>query len=263
MFSFLVSLLKNRSIVWSLAKNDIRSRFLGSFLGVLWVFLLPLVNLSIMWFAFEIGLKSGKQGGVPFILWLVTGMFPWTFFSDALLNSTNSVLEKSFLVKKIVFNVELLPLVKIVASMVLFVFLIFIMILLFLFYGLYPDIYWTQLIYYSICLLLLVMSLAWFTSSIVVFYRDLGQIVNVALQIGFWATPIFWSPSMLPKKLAFVTFLNPVNYVVSGFRDSLILKKWFWEYPGQAIYFWGFTICFFIIGLLIFRKLRPHFADVL
>lgn len=263
MLEYLKSFIKYRSVVWSLAKNDIKSRYLGSALGSLWVFLLPLVNLFVMWFAFEHGLKTGEKNGVPFILWLITGMFPWSFFSDAVSSSMNSILEKSFLVKKVVFNVELLPLIKIVASLVLFGFLSVVMMLVFLAYGVFPDRYWLQIPYYALCLISLVMALSWFTSAVVVFYRDLGQLISVALQVGFWATPVFWSPSLLPENLKFITFLNPVSYVVSGYRDSFITKSWFWNTPWETLYFWGFIVVFSTLGHLVFKKLRPHFADVL
>ena len=263
MFELLKSSYRNRSIVWSLAKNDIKSRYLGSYLGVAWIFLLPLVNLAVMWFAFEMGFKSEKLNGVPFILWLITGMFPWVFFSDAISSSMSSILEKSFLVKKVVFSVELLPIIKVVASLVLFVFLSLVMVLIFFVYGIFPDKYWLQIPYYAFALVAFVVSLSWFTSSIVVFYKDLGQLISIALQIGFWATPIFWSPELLPQKFKFITFLNPLSYIVMGYRDSLILKRWFWEVGFQTLYFWGLIAVFLLIGLRVFKILRPHFADVL
>lgn len=263
MGSFFTSLFLSRKIIWNLAKSDFRTRYLGSFLGVLWAFLLPLVNLGIMWFAFQQGLKTGAQNGVPFILWLITGMFPWAFFSEAILSSSNSIVEKSFLVKKVVFQVELLPLVKIIAALFPFVFLSMVMLLLFIFYGFWPDRYWLQIPYYGICLFLLVFSISWLTSSVIVFYRDLGQVVGMALQVGFWITPIFWSPDRLPEKFRFISFINPVNYVISGYRNSLISKVWFWEQGLQTVYFWVLMIFCMMFGLVVFRKLKPHFADVL
>lgn len=249
--------------MWNLVKSDFRSRYLGSALGVLWAFLVPLANLGIMWFAFEFGLKASPKHGVPFILWLVTGMFPWAFFSDALQSATHSILEKSFLVKKVVFSVELLPLIKIFAAGIPFVFLTLIMLILFGVYGYPPDIYWLQILYYSFCLMVLVFSLSSFTSAVVVFYRDLGQLVGMGLQFGFWGTPIFWSPEQLPERFKLINFLNPVSYIVTGFRETLISKVWFWENGLQSAYFWSITLVIAFFGQYLFNRLRPHFADVL
>jgi len=263
MFIFFKSLISNRAIIWSLAKNDFQSRYLGSSLGVLWAFLLPLVNLAIMWFAFQQGFRTSPKEGVPFILWLVTGMFPWAFFADSIQSASNAIVEKSFLVKKIVFHVELLPMIKIIASIFPFIFLSIMMVILFLVYGFPANIYWIQVPYYALCLCFLILSLSWLTSSIIVFYRDFGQIITMGLQLGFWITPIFWSPDNLPRKFHFVVFFNPVNYIVTGYRNSLISHVWFWQDPWQTIYFWFFVIILGFLGLFIFRRLRPHFADVL
>ena len=263
MVALIKALISYRKIIWSLAKNDFQNRYLGSALGILWAFILPMVNLAIMWFAFQYGFRASPQEGVPFILWLVTGMFPWAFFSESVLSASNSILEKSFLVKKVVFQVELLPLIKIIAAFLPFIFLSIVMLLMFLAYGFWVDIYWVQIPYYALCLCALVLSLSWFTSSIVVFYRDLAQVIGVLLQLGFWATPIFWAPTLLPENLRFVVFFNPVSYIVMGYRNSLITKVWFWQEPQQTLYFWGVVGLFSFGGLFVFKKLRPHFADVL
>lgn len=260
-FFKLVSAQKH--IVWSLAKSDFRSRYLGSAFGGLWAFILPLVNLSIMWFAFQQGLKTSPKEGVPFILWLVTGMFPWTFFSDSVLSASNSIIEKSFLVKKMVFHVELLPLIKVFAALIPFLFLSLVMLLMFVGYGYWPDVFWLQIPYYALCMIALVLGICWLTSSLVVFYRDLGQVVGLVLQLGFWVTPIFWSPDHLPEQFKFITFLNPINYVISGYRSSLISKTWFWQDSLQTLYFWILILTIWFVGFYVFRRLRPHFSDVL
>ena len=94
----------------------------------------------------------------------------------------------------------------------------------------------------------------------------MAQIVNIVLQFGMWLTPIMWDPSMFPNRpgwLEPVLKINPVYYVVTGYRDSMLTGSYFWQRPGLTLYFWAFTIVLLIIGINIFRKLKPHFADVL
>jgi len=186
-----------------------------------------------------------------------------TFFSDSISAASNSLVEKAFLVKKVVFKVELIPLIKVLAALLPFLFLSLVMLVLFYFHGSSPDVYWIQLLYYALCLCVLVLSLSWLTSSVVVFYRDLSQVISMGLQLGFWATPVFWNPDTLSGKLKFFLFLNPMTYIVSGYRESLISKVWFWEKPLYTAYFWVLVSIFSFLGLFLFRKLRPHFADVL
>ncbi|HOL11020.1 MAG TPA: ABC transporter permease, partial [Bacillota bacterium] len=83
-------------------------------------------------------------------------------------------------------------------------------------------------------------------------------------QFIFWATPIFWNIGMLPPKYQAIIKLNPLFYIVDGYRDALIGQNWFWvSRPVLTIYFWIISILMFAIGIFIFRKLKPHFADVL
>ena len=108
-----------------------------------------------------------------------------------------------------------------------------------------------------------VMALTYLTSSVVVFFKDLNQIIGIILQVGIWATPIMWDASGISPKLDAVMKLNPVYYVVNGFRDSLLGKVWFWERPVWTVGFWAIVILLYIIGRKVFKKLQIHFADVL
>jgi teichoic acid transport system permease protein len=122
-----------------------------------------------------------------------------------------------------------------------------------------------QVIYYTFAAVILGVGLVYLTSAISVFFRDLSQIVNIILQIGVWFTPIMWNidAMTLTAPVIFILKLNPMYYVVMGYRDSLINKVWFWENPGQTIYFWVVTILILIFGTSVFRRLKVHFADVL
>jgi teichoic acid transport system permease protein len=133
--------------------------------------------------------------------------------------------------------------------------------------GYAPDLYTLQVVYYSIAMIALLVGLAYATSAIVVFFKDLSQIVALVLQVGTWATPIMWNIDSaqlsLPGFAYVILKLNPMYYVVSGYRDSLINKVGFWEHPYLTAWFWIVTILFYLVGVHIFRKLRLLFADVL
>ena len=132
-------------------------------------------------------------------------------------------------------------------------------------YGYYPDLYTLQMLYYTFAMMILLLGLIYATSAIVVFFKDLGQIINIILQIGVWMTPIMWNIDGMELNpiLIAILKLNPMYYIVAGYRDSLINKAGFWEQPGMTIYYWILTIVLFIIGTKIFKKLKLHFADVL
>ena len=261
--NFILSIIQNYKLLWSLTKNDFKQKYLGNFLGMTWAFIQPTITILIFWFVFQVGFKSKPVDNFPFILWLVSGMFPWFFFAEAITNGTNSILANSFLVKKIVFRVSLLPIVPLLSALVVHIFFIFMMFAMFIAYGYMPEIYWLQILYYLFAASMLILGLSWITASVVVFFRDMGQFVAMFVQFGFWMTPIFWSITMIPERYRWLIKLNPVDYIIEGYRNSMIYHKWFWEDMTTTLYFWTVTGVIFVIGGLTFRRLRPHFADVL
>lgn len=257
-------LIENRKLIWSLSKNDFKTRFAGSYLGIVWAFVQPVVTVLVYWFVFQVGLKAGRTNEYPFVVWLVAGLVPWFFFSEALNGGTNALIEYSYLVKKVVFKISILPIVKVMSAVFVNAFFILFTLVLCSCYGYTPSLYTIQIIYYLICNFLLVLGLSYFTAAIVVFFRDLTQIINILLQVGMWITPIMWdAEQMLSPKLLKIFKLNPVYYIVDGFRDSLLAGVGFWEKPMWTVYFWLFVIIVFSIGVSVFKRLRVHFADVL
>jgi lipopolysaccharide transport system permease protein/teichoic acid transport system permease protein len=109
----------------------------------------------------------------------------------------------------------------------------------------------------------LALGISWIVSSLNVFLRDVGQIVAVVLQVGFWATPIFWDIQIMPKGFQTAIKLNPMFYIVQGYRESFIYFTPFWKHPFYTLYFWFAVLTVLFIGAIIFRKLKPHFSDVL
>jgi teichoic acid transport system permease protein len=109
----------------------------------------------------------------------------------------------------------------------------------------------------------LALALSYLTSAIVVFFRDLSQIIAIVLQVGMWATPILWDIKMIPDNLVTLFKLNPLVYIVEGFRNAMYGETWFFEHFYSSTYFWLVIVIMFIFGTLMFRRLKPHFADVL
>ncbi len=255
---------RNKEMIWDLAVNDFSTKYAGSAFGIFWAFVQPVITILMYWCVFEFGLKSTPPvQDVSYIFWFATGMVPWFFFSDALNAVTNCLIEYGYLVKKVVFDIELLPVIKILSA--LFIHLVFIGLLFLIAFAngepLTASV--VQVLYYLFCATVLVYAFGKFTSAIILFFRDLGQIVNIVLQIGLWATPIIWSYVIVPPKYQWVVKLNPVFYVIEGYRDSFITNQWFFEQPLLTAYFWGFALSMLWIGNTVFKRMRPHFADVL
>ncbi len=254
---------ENRKLIWKLAKNDFKTKFAGSYLGIIWAFIQPIVTILVYWFVFQVGLKNGDVGEVPFALWLMAGLIPWFFFSESLNGATNSMVEYNYLVKKVVFQINILPIIKMLSAFFVHIFFVVFMLIIYACNGYIPDFYTLQLIYYSLCMFLFVLGLSYLTSAIVVFMKDLTQLINIILQIGVWMTPIMWNIEIIPEQFQWIFKINPMYYIVQGYRNSLIYKIGFYENLGYSLYYWILTIIVFYFGTSIFRKLKRHFADLL
>lgn len=254
---------KNRRIIWQLAKNDCKARYAASGLGIVWAFLQPLLNVLVLWYVFQVGFKSMPVEGIPFIVWYIPAFLSWNFFQEAVSQSTNSLIEYSYLLKKVNFDATIIPLIKILsASIIHFGFIIFILIVNII-YGRTISVYFAQMLYYFLCAFALSASLGWLLSALAVFVKDIANVVSVILQIGFWATPLFWDPSNMDIRVQALLKWNPMYYVCVGYRESVISDICFWEHPVLTARFWILVVVIFICGTYIFKKLRPQFVDVL
>ena len=263
-FNFFRHLFESRRLILSLTFHNFKKQYLGSYLGIAWAFIQPLTFILVIWAIFEIGFKTvDLKDGTPFFLYLACGIIPWFFFSNALNSATNALIANSFLVKKIAFRTSILPLVQIGSELIVHLFLLLFIFCALLIYGRTPSLAWLQIIYYLFCMVFLLMGISWLTSSIRVFIKDIGNAIGVVLQLGFWATPIFWNMYSIPEKyLAFLN-INPMFYIISGIRESLLHTNWFWEKPTETLIFFTITSTIFLLGAAVFRKLKPHFGDVL
>ena len=249
-------------MIWQLARNDLKSRYANFHFGILWAFILPLVTILVFWFVFEAGLRNQPVGNVPYILWFAAAYIPWTVFQDILNSGTNCLMEYSYLVKKIKFNVTIIPVIKLLSA--LFIYLFFLVFLLFLYfcYQVTFTIYLVQIFYYSFAMAMFALGLVYLFSALAVFFKDTSSVINVVLQIGFWVTPVLWNEQTVKNELvAKILSINPMYYIVSGFRDSLINGRWFWGRNEETVFFWVITIIVLFLGTTTFNRLRPLFAD--
>ena len=141
-----VELFQNRHLIWKLAKNDFKKRYAGSYLGAVWAMAQPVVTVAMYYIVFDkimgntsTPLREGVE--VPFVLFLTAGLVPWFYFSEALNNGTNALLEYNYLVKKVVFKISILPIIKIIAATFIHVFFVCLLLIVAAIYGYYPTIY--------------------------------------------------------------------------------------------------------------------------
>ena len=246
-----------------MAKREVARRYVGSFLGIVWTIIHPMVMIFVFWFVFSKGFRAKPVGDVPFVVWLTAGMAPWFLFADIINGSSMVIVEHTNLIKKTLFPVQILPLIKLVSCSITHS--IFLLLLLLLIGGQSMDFspYFFQFLYYLFAMLTLGLGISWAVSALNVFIRDVGQMTAVIIQVGFWITPIFWNINIMSPKIQFILKLNPMYYIINGYRESFIYFTPFWKHPQLTAYFWSVTLLTFLSGAFIFKKLKPQFADAL
>lgn len=251
------------SMIWMMANGQIASRTAGTFLGPFWLFAQPLATLAVYWYVFEFGLRVARTGDLPFVLYFMSGYIPWLLFNEAVGGGANAVVDNAYLVKKTQFPTQVLPIVNIVAAAIPHAILM--LVLLVATPIMKGSLDWNALglLYYFACLCVFALGLGWIISSLQVFNRDVGQLLIVAMNLWFWLTPIVWPVSLLSEQARVILDINPMFYIVDGYRQALFGTTPFWADWLGAARFWAVTLPLLIIGALMFRRLKADFADVL
>lgn len=253
----------------TLVRRDLEARYKGSVLGNLWSIVNPLSQLLIYTYVFSVVLKVKlslkglpANENVSFGLWLFAGLLPWIAFSTGLVQSSGSVVGQPNLVKKVVFPLSLLPLVPILSA---FIESSFGLIMLIFFVALSSGTLHTTLALLPLVWipqLLLTAGFGYLAAGLTVFLRDIPQTLNVILNIWFYITPIVYPITSIPEGWRnWVLWLNPLAAIVEIYREFVLTGKvQHWGELGIAFTISGII---FIVGVLVYRKLRPAFADVL
>jgi ABC-type polysaccharide/polyol phosphate export permease len=230
-------------------------------LGMFWSLAEPLAFMGILYVVFGIGLRGGRNMEIPFICYLVTGLAATQFFTQTMAKSTAAVGSNSFLLQQVNVRLGIVPLITVLSGIVNhFLFFIAVCAILFL-HRIFPNLYWFQLLYYLFALSMFLLGIGWFVSAVGVFFPDLRNIVSLLGRIIFYFSPVIWDYNLIPEKLQFWVKLNPMFYIVMGYRESLFYSIPFWEHLYQTYYFWGWTLVMWVLGIITFRRLRPHIAD--
>lgn len=251
--------------IFKLAKADLIKTYRGAALGWMWAIIKPAVTILVYWFAFTIGLRAGKAvNGFPYFLWIIAGVVPWFYISEMITGGTECIRKYSYLVTKMKFPVATIPTFINISKFAIHAMLIAIVIIIFMAFGYMPDVYLLQLPVYMILAFLFLNFWGLLSSLLGVISKDYSNLVKSFITALFWLSGIMWNPETVHnatvKKLL---NLNPVTFLVNGFRNCFINKVWFWEQPKRLIYFLIITIVLLVLAIATYKKLRKDIPDVL
>ena len=247
-----------------MARVELRKQYSGSSLGFLWALVRPSLFIAVFWFAVAVGLRGNRFfGDVPYLFWLLPGIVAWFFVSDALNNGGSSIRRNSHLVTRVVYPVSTIPVFSVLALFFIHLLLLLLIIGIFVASGWGLHVYFLQLPYYIACALAFGLVAATLISTLGAVSKDAAHLVRAIMTLLFWLTPIIWPLESLEGTLKQVIMLNPITYIIQGYRNSFVLEEWFFDQWEYTLYFWGFMVVFTLFTSFLFGKLKSEFADIL
>ena len=250
------------TLIFRLSFYEVKGRYKMHYLGVFWQILNPVVQITIYWFVFGLGIRGGAPvGETPFFLWLLAGIVPWLFISPTVTQASNSVHTKISLVSKMKFPVSILPSIRIVGNSFSFILMLMVTILVLFLNGTFSGIYLLQLPYYLLCLYFLLFGLSLLLSTLTTIIRDIANVVQSLMRVMMYMLPILWNVDKLPEVFVTILKLNPFFYLIDGFRNALIGGSWFYQDITYTLYFWFVSALILLIGSSVHVKFRHKFVD--
>jgi len=241
-----------------LLAKELKVRYKNSILGYLWSLLNPLTMALIFYFAFKVILRVPIEN---YSFFLITGLFPWQWFSNSVSSSTGILLGNASIIKKVNFPRHFIPLANVLNDLTHFLLTIPVIAGFGLFFGVYPTLWWfVGIPALILAQFLITYGLSLFVASANLFFRDLERLVGIFLMVLFYGTPIFYDLTLVPESLRAYLYLNPMTGIISCWRE-LFLKGSF--YFSFYIIYLSYALLVFLFGLFVFRKLSPRFAEVL
>ena len=261
--NFIKTIIKNRKLAIQLGKNDFRNRFASTSLGAVWGFLQPFVFMMMYVIIFQFIFGMAGDNGSPYVVWFLPGMAVWQCLNDSIMSASSSIINYSYLVKKVVFPVDIIPVISITSSSIIGMFLIYIATMAATAFGYFPNL--LNLIYIVFCAFCFIISFTRFTSALTTLVPDFSQLLNIVMQLCMWFTPIIWNLNMINGPMSIIFKAFPFTYLVEGFRQAFTSTSTIiTQHNGlYTIIFWIITIIIYAWGNSVFKKSKKDFADVL
>jgi lipopolysaccharide transport system permease protein len=260
--NYWLDLWRYRELFSVLAARDVAVRYKQTAIGVVWAVLRPFLTMLVFTVIFSRLAKLPSDGHAPYALMVLSGMLPWTFFSTALGDASNSLVANANLVSKVYFPRLIIPTATIVVSFVDLMISFGILIGMMIWYAFVPSINMLALPLFILLAFLASLGPSLWITALNVKYRDFRYVIPFIVQFGLYVTPVGYSSSIIPAKWRFLYSLNPMVGVIDGFRWSILGD-------GSSMYWPGFAgslavIAFFLwLGISRFRKMERSFADLI
>ncbi|TWD92402.1 teichoic acid transport system permease protein [Neobacillus bataviensis] len=257
--------VSNFYLIIRLSLFELKSSNNSHYLGMFWEILNPMILVGIYWFVFGYGIRGGKDvGGIEFLPWMLCGIVVWFFMSQAIPQGSKSVYSRIKIISKMNFPLSVIPTFVITSKLYFHVVLVGIIIVILSIYGYTPTIYFLQFPYFLAGNFLLMISISLITSTLSTIIRDVQMLVQAAVRVLMYVTPILWSNENMSMHVKTLMKINPIYYIVEGYRSALLGTNWYIvDNQYYTLYFWGVVLVLLLLGSTLQVKFKERFVDYL
>ncbi|MCB5239918.1 ABC transporter permease [Niallia circulans] len=268
-FKVLKEQVNHFHLIRRLSLYELKSANRNNYLGILWELINPAIQITIYWFVFGFVQKrhdvEGANGETyPYFIWMLAGILLWFFIYPAITKSSRSIYSRLRMVSRMNFPLSVIPSYVIMSLLYPQLLLMIIVIIIYQFIGYPISIYYLQIPYFLFAAIMFLFALALITSTISTIVRDFQMLLQSLMRVLLYLTPILWPANHLGDKFEKIMQINPVYYLIEGYRYALLGQGWFiTEHLGITIYFWCVVLVLLFIGTYVHVRFRKHFIDFL
>lgn len=255
---------QNRYRLLTIAIYDLKVKNSGTWFGFLWNFLNPALQIFVYWFVFAVGFNTAApKGEYSYLIWMVMGIIPWFYISEALNASTMAIYSFLDVLKRMRFPVAIVPVKTVLSALITHIMAMVVVLTLFFCSGYTVGIHFLSVFYFMLASFVFLTGYALLVSAITVVFKDFQKIMNSVIRLLFYISPVVWSQETLSANLVIVLKLNPLAYIINGYRESILYNLPFTTHWLQGLYFWGLTCVLFALGCFLHMRLRKRFMDII
>lgn len=257
-------LYANRVRIFRLARYEQRAKNSGTILGKLWEFLTPVLQICVYWFVFSVGLRMKTvQGDTPYAVWMMTGMIPWFCISGAMLTSATAITNSANVIRNLNIPMTIIPAKFVVMHLMEHLWTVGFLLFVLVVSGIQVSLYWLQIVYFFACMVIFLMAFSLFSSAVGAVVKDFGRILSPMIRLVFYLSSVIMSLDGMSPTLQRLLKINPVTYIVMGYRNSLLYNVGVWEMGYHSLCFWSVTLVLMFLGCTLHMRTRERFVDML
>lgn len=258
--------IKYLPLIIRMSKYDTKNNYQNFMLGRIWQYANPIIMATFYYIVFGFIFKRSLGATkVPYLPWMLVGMATWGITNGTIHQSLNSIVGQLNLSNTFRFPISISPTITFVGNIVEYLVILFVAVIFGVLNGLGPSIYWFQIIYYFVAIILFTISMSLLNATLTTIFRDYSQIVRSISRIGMFFSGVMMNlqSDFIPVYVRKLALLNPFYYLIEGMRDALFSQGWFYEKMQETLFFWTLTIFILILGAHLLYKYQESFRDFL